>query len=68
MAEKNEYEIVQRNGLDYVIVRCPQGHVCRAQKISEKKISYQLTCPTPSCNAQWSQLLPSMLEMEATEP
>jgi len=65
MSEQNEYEIERKNKLEYVVVRCPQGHLSRGMKVGEMKLRMGLTCTNPKCNASWSALIPSIMELEA---
>jgi hypothetical protein len=65
MSKQNEYEIERRNNLEYVIVRCPNGHLSQGMKVGEMKLRMGLICTNPKCNASWSPLIPSIMELEA---
>jgi hypothetical protein len=51
--------------LEYVIVRCPNGHLSQGMKVGEMKLRMGLICTNPKCNASWSPLIPSIMELEA---
>jgi len=52
------YEIEKDGVTEYVIVRCPDGHRMRGQKVGDLKIMQSLACVVPGCSKQWKQLLP----------
>ncbi len=64
MSEQNEYEIERKNNLEYVVVRCPHGHLSRGMKVGETKLRLSLTCTNTKCNAPWSTLIPTIMELE----
>jgi hypothetical protein len=65
--KRNEYEVEQVKGVEYIIVECPNGHRNRAQKAGDQKISFELTCAVPKCSQPWMQLLPFIGHLEAVE-
>jgi hypothetical protein len=65
MSEQPEYEIERKNNVEYVIVRCPHGHLSRGMKVAEMKLRLSLTCTNTKCNAPWTALIPSIMELEA---
>lgn len=64
---KQQYRIEQKGAVEYVVVRCPNGHLSQGQKVDDLKIRQTLTCTNPTCNAQWTAVLPSVLGYEAIE-
>jgi hypothetical protein len=38
MSKQAEYEIERKNNVEYVIVRCPHGHLSRGMKVAEMKL------------------------------
>jgi hypothetical protein len=65
MSKQNEYEIESKGNLEYVIVRCPEGHLSRGMKVGEMKLRLGLTCTNTTCNKSWTALVPSIMELEA---
>ncbi|HEY1901731.1 MAG TPA: hypothetical protein VGG56_04830 [Terracidiphilus sp.] len=63
MKKQNEYEIESNSKLEYVVVRCPQGHRLRGMKVGDMKVQQELACP--ECKAQWTVLAPMTNGMEA---
>jgi hypothetical protein len=64
---QQQYRIEHKGALDYIVVRCPNGHLSQGQKVDDLKIRQTLTCTYPTCNAQWTADLPSVLGYEAIE-
>ncbi len=68
MTTKTEqYRIERKGALEYVVVRCPEGHLSQGQKVNDLKIKQTLVCTNTTCNAQWTSVLPSVLGYEAVE-
>ena len=68
MTTKTEqYRIERKGALEYVVVPCPEGHLSQGQKVDDLKIKQTLVCTNPTCNAQWTAVLPSVLGYEAVE-
>ncbi|MHB1023454.1 MAG: hypothetical protein ACYC46_07705 [Acidobacteriaceae bacterium] len=68
MTTKTEkYRIEREGALEYIVVRCPHGHLSRGQKVDDLRIRQTLTCTNTTCNAQWTEVLPSVLGYEAIE-
>lgn len=63
MKKQNEYEIESNGKLEYVVVRCPQGHRLRGMKTGEMKVRQELACT--ECKARWTVLAPLTNGMEA---
>lgn len=59
-----KYEI--ENG--YVIVRCPKGHLNRAQKVADVTSEKKLVCANVQCKEQWSQVVPRIGGLEEHNP
>jgi len=64
---QQQYRIGRKGALEYIVVRCPNGHLSQGQKVDDLKIRQTLTCTNPTCNAQWTLVLPSVLGYEAIE-
>ena len=68
MNKKSGYAIESRHGVEYVIVRCPQGHRLRGMKVSgDLKVQQEVACCVGGCRMVWTQLLPMNNGFEADE-
>lgn len=65
MSKHGSYNVETVNGVEYVVVTCPQGHVLRGMKAGEVEIQQTITCLI--CRKTWSQLLPMTNGLEAEE-
>jgi len=66
MSKQPEYEIERKNNVEYVIVRCPEGHRNRALKVKDDmKIRQEIVCGVPRCSAVWMALVPMNNGFEA---
>ena len=63
MANQTEHTI--ENG--YVIVRCPEGHLNKAQKVADITGEKTLVCANVRCSREWSQIVPRIGELEEHE-
>jgi hypothetical protein len=63
MNKQKEYAIETSGKLEYVVVRCPNGHRLRGMKTCEIKVRQDVACP--ECKAQWTVLAPPTNGMEA---
>lgn len=61
--KQQDYVVEREGGLEYVVVRCPQGHRLRGMKTGEMKVRQELACT--ECKAQWTVLAPLTNGMEA---
>ena len=69
MVEHKKYKIESGpDGLAYVIVRCPEGHLNRAQKVSDVTGEKTLVCANVQCKKGWSQVVPRIGGLEEHEP
>jgi len=69
MVEHKKYKIESDpDGLAYVIVRCPKGHLNRAQKVDDTTGSKRLVCANTTCNVEWEQVVPRLGGLEEHEP
>ena len=66
-SKAHQYRIERKGALEYVVVRCPNGHLSQGRKVDDLQIKQTLTCTNTTCNAQWTALLPSVLFYEAVE-
>lgn len=64
MADQMKYKIED----GYVIVRCPEGHLNKAQKVGDVTSEKQLVCANVSCKKGWSQIVPRIGGLEEHEP
>ena len=44
MKKQNEYENESDGKLEYVVVRCPQGHRLRGMKVGDMKVWQDVSC------------------------
>jgi len=65
--ETQQYRIEREGAREYIVVRCPHGHLSRGQKVDDLKIKQTLTCTNATCHAQWEEVLPAVLGYEAVE-
>jgi hypothetical protein len=63
MSTQYEYEIESDGGLEYVVVKCPQGHRLRGMKTGDMKVRQDVACL--ACKAQWTVLAPLTNGLEA---
>jgi len=63
--ETEQYRIERKGALEYIVVRCPNGHLSQGQKVGDLKIKQTLTCTNTTCHAQWTAVLPPVQFYEA---
>jgi hypothetical protein len=66
MSTKTEqYRIERKGAMEYIVVRCPNGHLSQGQKVGDLKIKQTLTCAI--CETGWEAVLPPVQFYEAIE-
>jgi hypothetical protein len=63
--KKQDYTLEREGAVEYVVVRCPQGHLNRGQKVGDMKLRVGLVCAVPSCSRPWTQTIPTIMQLEA---
>ena len=63
MSKQDGYEIENDGKLEYVVVRCPQGHRLRGMKVGDMKVRQDVSCT--ECGWTWTVLAPMTNGMEA---
>ena len=56
MRKKGDYGVRTVVGIEYVTVRCPQGHCLQGMKVIDMEVAQELACP--ECRVQWTILAP----------
>jgi len=65
MVKKTKYQVKwNMDGVEYIVVRCPDGHKNRARKLSDTRMSLTLVCANTTCNKEWRQTLPQIDGLE----
>jgi hypothetical protein len=60
--KQQDYTVEREGSLEYVVVRCPNGHRLRGMKVSDMMVRQRLACP--ECGALWTVLAPATNGME----
>jgi len=63
--KRQDYTIEREGALEYVVVRCPQGHRLRGLKVSDMKAWQDISCPECKPSMTWTVLAPMTNGMEA---
>ena len=43
-SKQQDYAVEREGGLEYVVVRCPQGHRMRGMKVGNMKVRQEVSC------------------------
>jgi hypothetical protein len=43
-SKQQDYAVEREGGLEYVVVRCPQGHRMRGMKVGDMKVRQEVSC------------------------
>ena len=61
----SDYTLEREGAVEYVVVRCPQGHLNRGQKVNDMKLCVELVCAELRCGLPWTQTIPAIMQLEA---
>jgi len=63
--KEQDYTVERVGAVEYVVVRCPNGHVNRGLKVGEAELSMELVCAARSCGQPWTQKVPHIMSLES---
>jgi hypothetical protein len=63
--KEQKYELKREGAVEYVVVRCPDGHLNRGQKVNDMKLCVELVCAMPHCGLLWTETILAILYLEA---
>ena len=63
--KKQDYTVEGQGAVEYVVVRCPEGHLNCGQKVGEMKMCVELVCAELHCGLPWTQTIPAIMQLEA---
>ena len=61
--KEQDYTVERVGAVEYVVVRCPNGHRLRGMKVGDMKAWQDVSCP--ECKRTWTVLAPMTNCMES---
>lgn len=62
--KQQDYTLEREGALEYVVVRCPNGHRLRGMKVSDMNVRQEVACPECKTKTRWMVLAPLTNGME----